>query len=203
LTSPRPETPLHHDLAALARHAASAPMTLGDLVRDLGASALPLLLLLAAIPNSLPLPGIPGVSTVFGLPAILFGLQIVQGGGPWLPDWLARRSLPGEAISRTVGAVLPRLERAERWLRPWRPEAAQRLRPLAGIAAAWCGVLLALPIMLGNLSPGVALLALAIGLCTHNAGILAAGLVGTVLATAWVMLLLYVAVSGAAWALGL
>jgi hypothetical protein len=202
LTSPRPETPLHHDLTALARHAASAPMTLGELVRDLGASALPLLLLLTAIPNSLPLPGIPGVSAVFGLPAIFFGLQVAQGRRPWLPNWLARRSLPGETISRTVGVILPRLERAERWLRPWRPKAAQRLRPLAGIAAAWCGFLLALPIVLGNLPPGIALLALAIGLCTHNAGFLAAGLVGTALATAWVMLLLYAAVSGAAWAFG-
>lgn len=114
MTSPCPETPLHHDLAALACHAASALMTLDDLVCNLSASALPLLLLLTAIPNSLPLPGIPGVSAVFGMPAILFGLQIVQGRGPWPPDWLARRSLPGEAISRTVSAILPRLERTER-----------------------------------------------------------------------------------------
>jgi hypothetical protein len=52
--------------------------------------------------------------------------------------------------------------------------------------------------MFGNLPPGVALLTLAIGLCTHNTGILATGLVDTVLATAWIMLLLYVAVSGTA-----
>lgn len=198
----RPETPLHHDLAALARHAASAPMTLGDLVRDLGASALPLLLLLAAIPNSLPMPGIPGVSAVFGIPAILFGLQIAQGRPPWLPAWLARRALPGDAVARTVALALPRLERLERWLHPWRPDAARRLAPLAGLAAAWCGLLLALPIVFGNLPPGLALLTLAVGLCVRNAGILAAGLVATVLATLWVLLLLYVAASGAAWALG-
>jgi len=74
-------------------------MTLGDLVCDLGASALPLLLLLAAIPNSLLKPGILGVSAVLGIPAILFGLQNAQGRPPWLPEWLARRALPGEAAS--------------------------------------------------------------------------------------------------------
>ena len=132
---PRLETPLHHYLTALARHAAAAPMTLGDL----GASALPLLLLLAAIPNSLPMLEIPGVSAVFGIPAILFGLQIAQGRPPWLPGWLARRALPGEAVTKAVDLALPRLERLERWLHPWCPDVTRRLAPLAGLAAAWCG----------------------------------------------------------------
>ena len=200
---PRLETTLHHDLAARARHAASAPMTLGDLVRDLGASALPLLLLLDAIPNSLPMPRIPGVSAVFGIPAILFGFQIAQGRPPWLPGWLARRALPDEAVAKAVDLVLPRLERLERSLHPWHPDAARRLTPLAGLAAARCGFLLALPIVLGNLPPGLALLTLAVGLCTRNAGILAAGLAGAALATLWVLLLLYAAVSGVVWVLGI
>jgi len=198
----RPESPLHQDLKEIARHAASAPMTIGELVRDLGASALPLLLLLAAIPNSLPIPGIPGVSAALGIPAILFGLQIARGRPPWLPGWLARRSLPGEAIAKTVGVVLPRLERSERWLRSWKPSLAMALQPVCGLAAAWCGALLALPIVFGNLPPGVALLVLSVGLCTRHAGILMAGLAATILATLWVAGLIYIAASGAAWALG-
>jgi len=57
------------------------------------------------------------------------------------------------------------------------------------------------PMTLGDLPPGLALLTLAVGLCTQNAGNLAAGLAGAALATLWVLLLLYAAVSGVFWAL--
>jgi len=70
--------------------------------------------------------------------------------------------------------------------------------PLAGLAAAWCGFLLVLSIVLSNLPPGLALLTLAVGLCTRNAEILAAGPAGAALANVWMLLLLYAAVSGVA-----
>ena len=70
-----------------------------------------------AIPNILPLP--PGASGVLGLPLVLVAPQLMVGlKALWLPGWLGRRQIDRNAMERTLGRMLPVLEKVERLSSP-------------------------------------------------------------------------------------
>ncbi len=150
-----------------------------------GRSTLLLMLLLGTV-AMVPSPGVP-VGFVFGGAILLLALGwMLPGGRGRLPGFLGRRRLPSGLLDGALRLIVPLLRRVERRLQP-------RLHGmvsgpglwLAMLMAAVQGVLLALPIPMGNAVPGaaVALLALGIlsrdGLCVlagHLAGV-AGGLV--------------------------
>lgn len=168
---------------------------LGDLVAAMGPRAFGLMLLVLSLPNMLP---IPGISTVFGMPLILFGAQMVLGyPRPWMPRRLAALELDREQMSGLLARASPHLRRAERWLRP----RASRLAGLwaeraVGLVTLVLGVILILPLFGGNFLPALAISVMALGLVERDGVFVAAGL-----ATAAVALAVVAAVL-AAFALG-
>lgn len=164
-----------------------------DITESLGHRSFGFILLIFAMPNSIPIMGIPGVSTVIGIPMLLVAVQMALGyQRVYLPSWVADRSVATASFQSFIVKAAPWLQRIERLMRP-------RLSFLAHAnAERWLGAfcaglafLLILPIPFGNLLPALGVLFIALGLIESD-GICV--LVGLALGVAsWVVL------SGLAW----
>ena len=68
-------------------------VSFGQMLDALGERGFGLLLMLFAIPNLLPFPGVPGVSFVTGMAILFISVQLILAKDePALPDWSATRA---------------------------------------------------------------------------------------------------------------
>jgi len=163
-------------LEALAHDTGRDRIAVGDLLAALGDRALVALMFVFAFPNVLPTP--PGTSSVLGAPLIFLALQLSFGQRPWLPAFIARRSMARTDFAALIRRVSPWLARAERLLRP---RAAWLALPpmefLVGLVCLLLALILVLPIPLGNVLPALAISLLALGVLERDGLWVAAGLV--------------------------
>lgn len=150
-------------------------ITLEQLMDGMGGRSFGMLLLLFTLPNLIPL-GIPGLSTLTGLPLIIVVWQMLLGHEhPHLPDWLGRRSLRTRDFKRLCSKLCPWIARVERLTRPRRPHAdtllAQRCVALLALVQT---IILILPIPFGNLLPAWVIAMLALGLMERDGVLLVA-----------------------------
>ncbi|WP_258186596.1 exopolysaccharide biosynthesis protein, partial [Cereibacter changlensis] len=89
-------------------------VSVSDLVKVMDARAFGALLLLFALPNVLPMP--PGTSGILGLPLVYLSAQMMLGQSPWLPRFIASRSVARGDFAGLVARASPLLGRAERML---------------------------------------------------------------------------------------
>ena len=133
----------------------------------LGDRAFGALMLVFALPNCLPTP--PGTSAILGAPLIFLTLQLMLGMKPWLPKFIADRSLAREDFSKIIDKANPWLAYAERLLR-------KRLifltgRPAENVIGFLCfilAVVLTLPIPLGNMPPAFAICVFSFGILERD-----------------------------------
>ncbi|HSC67925.1 MAG TPA: exopolysaccharide biosynthesis protein [Cellvibrio sp.] len=166
-----------------------------DITETLGQRSFGFILLIFALPNSLPIIGIPGVSTITGMPMLFVAVQMALGHNRvYLPNWIADSSLATADFQKLIVKVAPWLRRIEKLMKP-------RISFLThGNAERWLGAfcvllafLLVLPIPLGNLLPALGILFVALGLIERDGVCVLAG-VGIGIAS-WVFL------SGLVWVL--
>lgn len=173
-------------LHALAE-AAPERVSLGALAAALEDRGFGVAILCLALPNAVPGPYIPGLSAILGLPIIWLGLQMALGRDhPRFPQWLQRRSLTRRRFAGLVAHAAPLLRRIEQWLvpRPGRLTRAPGQR-LPGIAVILYGLVLSLPVPLGNLPMALAITVLALGLIEQDNRTLTVGLAAGLLACLW------------------
>lgn len=178
-------------LEEFLEHDHAERIALYDLVRILGDRAFGALVLMLAIPNVLP---VPGLSTVTGLPIALAAAQMVLGRQrPWLPRRLGQASMEREAFLRVLKRAHPHVERIERGL--LRPRLPALTSPMAerflGVVMMVLASVLALPIVFGNQPPAFALALLGLGLIEKDGAFVVAGLVAGVVALAIVAAVLF------------
>jgi hypothetical protein len=143
-------------LQALAGDEARERVSVGDMLSVMGERAFGALMLVFALPNVLPTP--PGTSALLGMPLLFLAMQLMLGQKPWLPQWIAQRSMTRSDFNQIVARAEPVLSRAERMLRP-------RIAPLVyGMGERAIGgfclllaAILVLPIPLGNMLPALAI----------------------------------------------
>ena len=105
--------------------------------------AIGLLLLLIALPETIPF---IGLSAILAMPIFVIGAyMLVQGEQPRLPQWLLRRSLSADMVQNAIARSLPTIRRLERVLRPRWPSLASAGR-LQGVVCMLMAILLAVPI---------------------------------------------------------
>lgn len=101
-------------LLLLANTWPQARISLGDIMRLLGERGYGLLMIVLAL-----LGLVPGVSSIAAIPLTLVAAQLAIGlPRPWLPRFMAERSLSRADFANAVGRVAPSLARTERLLRP-------------------------------------------------------------------------------------
>jgi hypothetical protein len=159
-----------------------------DITESLGQRSFGFILLIFALPNSLPIVGIPGVSTITGLPMLFVAVQLALGyERVYLPRWIGDSSMATADFQKLINKVAPWLKRIERLMRP-------RLSLLtAGNAERWLGAfcvvlafLLVLPIPLGNLMPALGVLFISLGLIERDGVCVLTGLAIGI--ASWVLL---------------
>lgn len=142
-------------------------ISVSDILQLMSGRAIGALLLIFALPNALPAP--PGVSGILGLPLVYLSAQMMLGRMPWLPPFIANRSMSREDYLQTVSRVTPLLARAERLLKP-RLSALVR-HPAERIIGAVClllALVLILPIPFGNMLPAFAIVLIALGVLERD-----------------------------------
>lgn len=153
-------------LLSFAENFSSERVRARDITESLGQRSFGFILLIFALPNSLPIIGIPGVSTITGLPMLFVAVQMALGQQRvYLPRWITDSSLPTASFQALIRKVHPWLQRIEKLMKP-------RIIILTqGNAERWLGAfcvllafLLVLPIPLGNLLPALGILFIALGL---------------------------------------
>ncbi|NTF08088.1 exopolysaccharide biosynthesis protein [Agrobacterium rubi] len=144
-------------------------VTLAGLLDKLGDKAIAFVLLVFAIPAIIPTPGIPA-GMIFGTALAILSLQIIFGSRRLvLPGFLGRLSVSRSLIQMTADRAAPRLEKLEALLRPRGHVLSKYLGHVAiGIVIFLMAVLIALPIPFGNMLPGLAVLAIALGLAQRD-----------------------------------
>lgn len=137
-------------------------ISVGQLILALGDRGLIGLLLILAVANVIPNP--PGTSAVLGLPMLYLSWQMMRGGMPWLPQFLAARSFDIDHFRTVVARTTPRLNRVERLLRPRLPSLSSPAAfRILGAVCLLLSVVLAMPIPFGNLLPAAAIAIIALG----------------------------------------
>ena len=160
-------------------------ISFGDLLSALHGRAFGALMIIFAFPNILPSP--PGLAGVLGLPLVILSTQMMLGRLPWLPPFIARRSLTRASFSALFTRATPWLARAERLLR-------HRLTPLTtsvaqrgvGFVCLILSLVLMLPIPLGNSLPSIAICLFALGVLERDGAWIIGGLVFSVFALGFV-----------------
>lgn len=173
-------------LQALTVNTLGERISVADVAATLGDRGFGLMLLLLTLPNAIPVPG-PGLSAILALPAALLAAQMAVGlQQPRLPQALHRWSFPRSRLAAILAYAQPSLERLERWLRPRRPVAGDRL--VGGICVV-LALVLALPIPFGNAPVAWALILIALGVIERDGLATLLGMAAGGAAVAWNILL--------------
>ncbi len=157
----------------------SAQISVRELIDALEDRGFGFVMLLFGLGSTVP---VPGVATLFGVPLMLFALQMVaRYRKPWLPARLADRGLARADVERVVLKGTPLLRRVERLCKPRfdfliGPVGEQLLGVLIFILA----LVISLPGPLTNGPPGIAIVILSIAMIERDglavlAGIAASG----------------------------
>jgi hypothetical protein len=195
-TIPAAKATLLHMLQALADDDSRERISIGDLLAALGDRALAALLFVFAVPNVLPVP--PGTSTILGAPLVFLAAQLAFGRQPWLPAFIADRTMTRADFAGLVRRISPWLARAERLLRPRAIALAQPpMEYLVGLVCLLLAVVLVLPVPLGNMLPALAISLLALGILERDGLWILAGLVAAAASAAVVSGVVYAAVKAA------
>jgi len=144
-------------LRAVAADQTRERVSVADLFEVMSHRAFGALMLIFAAPNVLPTP--PGFSTLLAAPLIFLATQLaLSRPAPWLPKFIASRSMPRADFAVIIGKASPWLERAEKLLKPrlsflTRPPFEQAIAVVCLLLA----LILFLPIPLGNMLPALAI----------------------------------------------
>lgn len=169
---------LSDDLAAILREFEVETVTLREVMAVLHGRGYLLLIMLLALPFSVPLP-LPGLSTPFGLVIALIGLRLVLGQKPWLPARLLDTALSPKLFVRVFAGTRKIMSAIEFFLKPrllWLTGSTvlQQLHAVPIFLAAVL-LLLPLPVPFSNSLPAITILLTAAGLLERDGLIIMAG----------------------------
>jgi hypothetical protein len=169
-----------HDLQRHLKDCASrlgdGPVTLRELVDLHGPSVPGSLLIIVAAPCVLP---IPGIGNVLGTAMVLLALALWRGADPaLLPERVANWQMPSAAARRVLLLLAGIYGLAGRWSRQ-RLTRLARIDPRSWLApkVALMGVVIFLPLPLGNLLPALAVTVLGVGVSMRDGVAVAASVV--------------------------
>ncbi|MDB1135383.1 exopolysaccharide biosynthesis protein [Candidatus Anaplasma sp. TIGMIC] len=153
------------------------------------------LMLLFSLPLSIPLPAVPGYTTILALPLLLFSFQMLLGmSSPWLPAFLERKSFKRSFLAAVIEKTSPILRRMERWTKPRVlfifSDVGERVIALMCLL---CAISIAIPLPLTNFIPAGGISAMALGLLNRD-GVLV--IVGVLLGVAGLFITSVVLIAG-------
>jgi hypothetical protein len=139
-----------------------------DLLAIIGDRAFGLVLLLFALPNCIP--GPPGLGSIFGIPVVLFGIQMACGRrAPRLPQFVGRRSVRRETLLAIAERGRPWLQMLERVCKPRLfTLSTRRAERLLGLVVTLFALGICVPLPLTNFIPAVGVAIISLGLLEED-----------------------------------
>lgn len=149
---------------------------LRDLVSEMGERSYAGLLMICALPEALPLP-VAGVSAIIGIPLMVVSFQLLLGfRKPWLPSWIANRSLKRRDVEKIINKSLVILKKYESVIRPrWKFATHPTAQRLLGLLLLILAFIIALPIPFGNMLPAIIIIIISLGLIEQDGVVITLG----------------------------
>lgn len=147
-----------------------------DAIRERGFA---ILLLIFALPLTIPLPVPPGATTIASMPILLFSLQMVIGlASPWLPQWLEKKS-----IKRTTLAIIA--EKTSAPLKKIEKITCARLSIVVSIlgtkvfavCSLICSVSIFIPLPMTNFIPAISIVLMSFGVLNRDGLMILVGII--------------------------
>lgn len=161
---------------------AKPEVSVGAMMTAMGSRAHGILLILLALPETLPLP-LPSLSTVLGIPLVLVAAHLVVAGeGSGLPARVRAVKIPTRMLHVLVRYLAPALEFLELITRP-RLTGLLTHQRLLGIVCLYLSIVLLLPLPFVNLAPALCLIGLALGMVQRDGLLVALSLAATLVMT--------------------
>jgi hypothetical protein len=188
------EKTISQELEDLLHARATLSIKLADIVHQLRERGFGMLMMVLVLPNCVPIPVPPGVSTVFSIPLLFLTIQMIWGRPePWIPHKLAEKEITLTYLRAVLARILRYLHRLEAFVRPrWLLVSSATGERILGICWFAFAVSIAIPLPMTNFLPGIGILISAFGLLNRDGLVvfagLAVGILGLALTTALLML---------------
>jgi hypothetical protein len=129
-----------------------------------------LLMLIFALPLSIPMPVPPGLTLIPAIPLLFFSVQMLLGKNyPWLPKWLGRKKIKRKTLALFIEAASPYLKRIEKLLRPRYSFATSSAgERVVGFFAVIFSLSIANPVPFSNLIPAIGIVLMSLGLLSKD-----------------------------------
>ena len=149
-------------LQEVTQNGNSDQMTLFEIKSALHERGFALLMLLFALPLSIPISVPPGYTTILSIPLLVFSLPLLIGlDSPWLPKWLGKKSIKRKTLAMMIEKTAPMLRKVENLTKPRLPIFNNFIgEKIFSIISLICALSIAIPLPLTNFIPaqGIALM---------------------------------------------
>jgi len=192
-----PEVRLSAALDETRRAVTGHEVTLRELLAHVGEQGLLVFCAILAMPFLLPVT-LPFMSTALGLPMLLIGIAVVLNRVPWLPSRVLDHALPSATVQHVLERATHAASRFEHLVRP-------RLLALtdSALANSIHGVVLVIAVLVlmaplplvpfANTLPAAGVILLCLGMAERDGVLILLGQLATLVATAFVGSLLWLA----------
>ncbi len=157
-------------LKSVVKASKSDRVTIDELKTSMHERGFGILLIGFSLPLAVPLPYIPGITTIFAIPLFFLSVQMLLGfNSPWLPKWLTRLSIKRSTLSFIVISSSPLLKKIERLLKPRLLFfASDKGTKIIGFFCIIFAVSIALPLPFTNFVPALGILTLSLGMLSRD-----------------------------------
>lgn len=144
--------------------------TVGDLLRDVKDQGFGLLFVILSIPVAIPVTP-PGLSTPFGILVIGLAIQLyLKNETPWVPGWIAKRTLKSKPDSKFVRFMVAFVRFFERFTTPRWSHLFKRKVYLSiiGPIILFCGLMMLVPVPGASWLPSTGVFLIGMGMIERD-----------------------------------
>ncbi len=188
------QLPTSEFLRQVVRSKKADSITVDEIKISLNERGFGILMTIFALPLSIPIPYIPGLTTILAIPLLIFSAQLLLGiKYPWLPKWILKKTIKRSFIALLILKSSPIMKRIEKVLTHRLESVTENTGArIIGLFAFMFSIAIALPLPLTNLLPSFGILLMSFGMLGKDGLIVIIGiLTGTIglVLTALVLLL--------------
>lgn len=176
-------------LRAVIETAPGDTISVREIIEAFGERAFGFVIILFSLPNCIPAP--PGMNSVFGIPVLLFAVQLALGfKKPWLPRRILDKRFRVATFRKIIDAAEPKLRRVENLLRPRHTALfGPRGDRLIGTFAVILALCVIVPLPGTNWVPSIALVILSMAILQEDGLVLGFGILAGIAGIAYTVIL--------------
>lgn len=176
-------------LRAVIETAPGDTISVREIIEAFGERAFGFVIILFSLPNCIPAP--PGMNSVFGIPILLFAVQLALGfKKPWLPRRILDKRFRVATFRKIIDAAEPKLRRVENLLRPRHTALfGPRGDRLIGTFAVILALCVIVPLPGTNWVPSIALVILSMAILQEDGLVLGFGILTGIAGIAYTVIL--------------